>query len=48
MIEIILISVIIIFVLLIPTKKKSTVSRYDDRTIQFINGKVMLVEKENR
>jgi len=31
---------------LIPTKKKRTASRYDDKTIQFIAGKCMLIEKE--
>ena len=46
MIEIILISLMIAGVLAIPTKKKPPIKRYDDKVIQFIVGKPMLVDKE--
>jgi len=36
----------IIGVLLIPTKKKPPIKRYDDKVIQFVCGKPMLVDKE--
>jgi len=46
--EIILIILMIIGVLLIPTpKKKPPIKKYDDKVIQFIVGKSMLIDKKD-
>ncbi len=42
MIEITLITLMIIGVLLIPSKKKPPVTKFDDRVIDFVAGRVCL------